>query len=571
MASFDGETDRRKEHPSGALWLTVLCGGGVQSHQLPEVGVVTIGRSAECAIVIDDNSLSRRHASLWIEAGTIAIEDLGSRNGTIVGERRVSSGERVNVRVGEPVGLGDSTLIIRATAPDERPRRILSQSQLEILLESECARAADGGEPFSLARIELSNAAEDSLARLERLFARNLRPRDLLASYAPAVYEIVFLGSDRAAAQALVTELEQHATMRGLQLRCALAVFPGDGRSADELIDSAGRLLMRTAERARNDDMIVRSMKAPSETIRRVARSDINVLIFGETGVGKEVLARTLHELSLRGKRPLVSLNCAAFAENLLDSELFGHERGAFTGAAQDKPGLLESADGGTVFLDEIGEMSLALQTKLLRVIELKEVLRVGALRPRKIDVRFLAATHRDLDAEVGAGRFREDLLFRLNAMSLVVLPLRERVDEIEPLAEEFMRAAVERMKLPQQALLSDDARQALRAYAWPGNVRELRNVIERARARLGDGSVLEPALLGLEPPPSGAALPGSWAALVDDSTFHEAKDRLVEAWERSYLVHLMDRAEHNVSRAAKLAGIDRTYLHRLLKKHKVV
>jgi transcriptional regulator with GAF, ATPase, and Fis domain len=193
------------------------------------------------------------------------------------------------------------------------------------------------------------------------------------------------------------------------------------------------------------------------------------------------LLAAMVHALSPRAGKPYVCLNCAALPEQLLESELFGHERGAFTGARQAKPGLLEAAEGGTVFLDEVGEMPLAVQAKLLRALDQNEVLRVGALKPRRIDVRFVAATNRDLEAEVARGTFRQDLYYRLNGVALVVPPLRERMIEIAPLARMFAAEAARRLGRDVEPPLDDAALRLLETYAWPGNVRELRNVIERA------------------------------------------------------------------------------------------
>jgi two-component system, NtrC family, response regulator AtoC len=203
-------------------------------------------------------------------------------------------------------------------------------------------------------------------------------------------------------------------------------------------------------------------------------------LLLGETGTGKEVLAEVIHRASPRASKPLVRLNCAAMPEALLESELFGHEKGAFTGANATKPGLLETADGGTVFLDEIGELTAATQAKLLRVLEAREVQRVGALKPRPIDVRFLAATNRDLEAEVTRGRFRADLYYRLNGVSIMIPPLRDRVAEIEPFARRFIADAAARMKRTPPSL-DGDALALLRSHQWPGNIRELKNAIERA------------------------------------------------------------------------------------------
>jgi two-component system response regulator AtoC len=204
------------------------------------------------------------------------------------------------------------------------------------------------------------------------------------------------------------------------------------------------------------------------------------VLILGESGAGKEVLARTIHGWSQRGARPLVAINCAALSESLLESELFGHERGAFTGAAAAKPGLLETAPGGTVLLDEIGELPLPSQAKLLRVIETRELTRVGGVRPRQVDIRFIAATNRDLPAEVARGAFREDLYYRLNGIMLTVPPLRERPGDIARLARAFAAEQARAMSRPTPEL-SAAAMEALEADCWPGNIRELRNVVMRA------------------------------------------------------------------------------------------
>jgi two-component system, NtrC family, response regulator AtoC len=212
----------------------------------------------------------------------------------------------------------------------------------------------------------------------------------------------------------------------------------------------------------------------------KAAAGTINVLILGETGVGKEVMAKAVHRLSPRHAGPYVCLNCAALAESLLESELFGHERGAFTGALGAKPGLLETAAGGTLFLDEVGELPVAIQAKLLRVLETREVTRVGSVRPRQIDVRFVAATNRNLEADVDNGTFRRDLYFRLNGISIHIPPLRERRSEIRLLAETFLRNTCEELGRPPPRLTAAVLR-ALEHKMWRGNIRELRNVIERA------------------------------------------------------------------------------------------
>jgi len=232
-------------------------------------------------------------------------------------------------------------------------------------------------------------------------------------------------------------------------------------------------------------------MKRAYEVALRAAQSGISVLITGETGSGKEVFAETIHQRSNRRHRPFLRLNCAALTESLLESELFGHERGAFTGANSAKAGLLESTDQGTVFLDEIGEMPLSTQAKLLRVLEEKSILRVGSTKPRPIDVRFIWATNRDLRAEARAGRFRNDLYYRIAGVEFAIPPLRRRQVEIEPLARLFLSRFCQRSGLPVPNL-TDSALAALQRYSWPGNVRELKNVMERAPFICGAGPITE-------------------------------------------------------------------------------
>jgi DNA-binding NtrC family response regulator len=285
---------------------------------------------------------------------------------------------------------------------------------------------------------------------------------------------------------------------------------------------------------------------------RKVANSGISVLLLGETGVGKEVFAQVIHDASPRRAQPFLQLNCAALSPTLLESELFGHERGAFTGAVQAKPGLLESADRGTVFLDEIGELPAPLQAKLLRVIEERRITRVGGLSPRAIDVRFISATHRDLLADIATGAFRRDLYFRLNGISMLVPPLRERVGEIVPLAERFLARAAADSGLATVPRLGREAIAALDRYRWPGNVRELRNAMDRAALVCGS-ALVEPEHL---PPEilAGASDRRSLESASDASSRGLRTE--IEALERKRILDALDACAGNQTRAAERLGM---------------
>jgi two-component system response regulator AtoC len=301
--------------------------------------------------------------------------------------------------------------------------------------------------------------------------------------------------------------------------------------------------------------------------LERVAPSRINVLIQGETGAGKEVFADTIHRLSPRNAQPIVRINCAALSPALLESELFGHESGAFTGAGRAKPGLLEIADGGTVFLDEVGELSASLQVKLLRVVDNRELLRVGGVRPRSIDVRFVSATNRDLAAEVRRGNFREDLLFRLNGYFVVVPPLRERASEILPLAELFLTRIAEQLGLPAPPKLADDAVRALRAHDWPGNVRELRNVIECAVLLAGHEPIAARHLqfrtnaAGKPAGPNGRATPVPFELEPSIPPANSVPESRQARLERERIVQALADCNGNQTRAATQLGMPRRTL----------
>jgi transcriptional regulator with PAS, ATPase and Fis domain len=288
--------------------------------------------------------------------------------------------------------------------------------------------------------------------------------------------------------------------------------------------------------------------------LEQAAPSDATVLIEGESGVGKEVLARAIHARSRRAEGPLVAVDCTAIPAALFESELFGHQRGAFTGANEERRGLFEEANGGTLFLDEVGELPKELQPKLLRALEQREIRAVGARAPRKIDVRVIAATNRRLDEASGRGEFRSDLFYRLAVVRITVPPLRDRPEDIIPLANAFLRA----YRGSAAVTVPKDLEALLVAHTWPGNVRELRNVIERF-AVLGAAHVV--GGLSAAPPPQPQIDDDELARLP----YHEARHRVLDRFERAYIPRILARANGVVARAASIAELARPSLYRMM------
>jgi two-component system response regulator AtoC len=504
-------TEIRGFDGSVPLCLLVIARGVVHTHVLPESGKVIIGRAESCDVRIDDPSISRRHAALHVGA---PVARGGQRPSTPPAPRSNGAPARARRRgpalAIEDLGSANGTFL-------RGPRAVPP------VLRARTSSLEGGDDPPPSVR------TSDDEPALE------LEP----GTVAPiSIGDFIDLGST------------------------LLVVWPEEKAGGEEADPAPGVIIRDEA------------MRRLHEIIARVAVGNISVILLGETGVGKEVLAETIHRRSPRAKKPFVGLNCAAFSETLLESELFGHEKGAFTGAAHTKVGLLETANGGSVFLDEVGELPLTLQGKLLRVLEERELLRVGALRPRKIDVRFIAATNRDLEADVARGLFRQDLFYRLNGISLVIPPLRQRPAEIPELARAFAAQAAQHNRLPRPPRIAGEAMALLEAYRWPGNIRELRNVIERA-VLLGAGTEITAEHLPMErmahasgtapdratvPPPMMVAAAPSRS--VEAGPLGEGKLRGdVEAFERKRIAEVLDRCGGNQTRAAKMLGISRRTL----------
>lgn len=343
--------------------------------------------------------------------------------------------------------------------------------------------------------------------------------------------------------------------LRGTRVREAV-LQPGEsfkvGRTRIEVRSSTSRRRVPLSKRTRFGALVGEStaMRRLFALLERVAPTDVTVLIEGETGTGKELAAKAIHEKGPRADRPFIVVDCSAVSPTLIEAELFGHAKGSFTSADRERPGAFETADGGTIFLDEIGELPLELQPKLLRVLQEREVRRVGEQRLRRIDVRVVAATNRDLADEVGRGRFREDLYYRLAVFRVRMPALRERADDIPILVRHFLRDRPD-------VNISEETLRKLRSSSWPGNVRELHNAVERA------------ILLSFEEMESQSiSMNGSELNVDASRPFKEVKGELIDTFELKYLSSLMENAEGNVSRAARQAGIDRKHLERLLKKH---
>jgi DNA-binding NtrC family response regulator len=389
---------------------------------------------------------------------------------------------------------------------------------------------------WSVVLIDADFADAGSLDIIERLAGTGQAVA--LMTRAPSL-RLTLDAMDRGARDVLSLPLDA-AKLRDLVVRCRkIAVrAPNVERVAVETADAM------IGESARMLDAF--------KAVARVARSNATVLIRGESGTGKELIARTVHERSARSAQPFVAVNCAAIPESLLESELFGHEKGAFTGAIARRVGRFERANGGTIFLDEIGDMSLPLQAKILRVLQEREIERVGSSASVAVDVRLVAATHRDLEQDVKAGRFREDLYYRLAVVSLHLPPLRERGDDLRLLAEHYLAHYAREYRRPVHTI-SAEALALLRAHHWPGNVRQLRNVIESAVLQV-DGGVLLPSHL-----PADSLRPRGEGAIEESAML------TLSELERRHISRVMAESGGHMNVAAEILGIHRNTLRRKL------
>ena len=561
--------------------LLVSLDGALKAHDLPKSGQVSIGRTDDNDIAIYHSSISRYHARLHL-GRDIEIEDLDSTNGSWVGSTKLEANKPVTVSFDQPIDLAEVMVVLQQVSQPGRLRRLCSHDYFEMRLEEECLRSSSSGQPFAVMRLQVSrDVAEDYLGAL---LVSVLRPIDMLALYAPGEYELLLPDVDEGQIRNLGEGILKKLEGKNIQASLGVASYPQDGSNPEVLLEKACATIRGDRESTPTpEDVIVRdeAMERLYQLLERVAPGKLSILLLGETGSGKEILAESLHRLSPRRDEHFLRLNCAALSETLLESELFGHEKGAFTGALQMKKGLLESADGGTVFLDEIGEMPMGTQAKLLRVLESGEVMRVGSLEAKKINVRFVAATNRNLEEEIKKENFREDLYFRLNGMSFQIPPLRERPEEIEPLASMFIDKAAKELAMKKPPQLSAAALKLMKNYSWPGNIRELRNAMDRA-VLLSEAGTIKPEHLpqekmsgvltsGLAGAAPGVAAKelgektGEFRMLDGEPTVPTQKHGEILNMEHQKILDALEQAAGNQTLAAEILEMPRsTFLKRL-------
>lgn len=490
------------------LMLFVFHRDGVRTAPLSPATPIVVGRGAAADLQVQDNSLSRQHARFCLEGDHVVIEDLKSTNGTCV---RGETIERASLEVGEEASLGGVVALVHELSRGKVNHASALVSGVDTydafceVLAAELVRARYFSRAVAIVTVmPLLRTGDGSLRYVCARLREDLRPVDRIALYSADTIEISMPEVDGQSALTITNKLLAPRPDEPL-LIAGIAAYPSSVDTVDKLVEVSRRTVREATIQQRvqlamdagtsawiptegsDEDTGARGFVAKSKDMRllinmatRIAKSSIPVLLLGETGTGKEILARKIHETSPRKDKPMVCVNCAAIPQQLVESTLFGHEKGAFTGAVAQHKGVFEAADGGTVFLDEIGELPAAAQAALLRVLETRKVCRVGSTRELSVDARIIAATHRDLEGMAETGGFRADLLYRLNTMTLRIPPLRSRREEIPALVARFLDEAC---RINGAAIRAVDpaAMSLLTSYVWPGNIRELRNAIERA------------------------------------------------------------------------------------------
>lgn len=566
-------------------------------------GVMIAGRIPQAEICLQDHQVSRKHAQFSTDLSETRVKDLGSTNGTIVNGKRIDKEQAISD--GDEVQIGDTNFRFSIHNPiDGNKLGLNNHGYFETRFIEELDRAVRFKRNVSILMIGPKLESHEIMQKVDDLTHRYptvvnylqkvIRGMDLLAHYGKYELELLLPETSKQHAVELAERITQEAKFdKDVAISVGVATFPEDGKTADILIEKSRKALrlsrdkksdrvVQITEDARRlmlsnkKEIIVRSekMKELFELVERIAKSTITVLIQGETGVGKEVVAEALHTKSDRANQPLVSLNCAALTETLLESELFGHEKGSFTGADQTKIGLFETANGGTIFLDEIGEMPLKTQAKLLRVLQAKKIMRVGSNKEIDTDVRVVAATNRKLEEQVDKKLFREDLFYRLNAATITIPPLRERKEEIPYLSQTFVKQCSEENGLPSKEL-SPEALDVLMKYNWPGNIRELRNTIERSVVISEGETIFKEALTSRLTSEYPVDRNNTSSSIDDLDDAHAATvvgdmKEIVSGYEKDLIVNALKKAQWNQTKASEILNVPRRTLVSKIKKYKI-
>ena len=570
---------------------------------------VIIGRREDAQIPLEDEQASRNHAKISFVNSKIVVADMGSTNGTMVNgslikEKTLEDGDEVMIGASVlqffvPTSMGDKSQGIT----------IRTHNYFETRLNEELDRAARYSRPLSLLMIginfrELIKSEEKSvldhkkgliIAELVVMIKAMIRTMDIISSYSSEELELMLPETDKAHALKLARRISEDSVKTvGIPVNVGISSFPEDSQSKELLVDKCRQALKLSrskkteaiADAAKENvkhitvidrEVVIHSEKLQAifEMITRVASSNINVLVLGETGVGKEVIAEAIHHRSARKTQTLISVNCAALTETILESELFGHEKGSFTGADKLKIGLFESAKGGTIFLDEIGEMPMKTQAKFLRVLQNKKIMRVGSSKEIPVDVRIIAASNKNLEECIERGHFREDLFYRLNAITITVPPLRERKEEIPALVANFIKLFnAENSKTIQN--VSPDAMEILCQYDWPGNIRELKNTIERAVVITNADTIFKEhfsSKIFKAPQPKRPLEAEVESEFFDDADRETAMGDMkiiVASYEKKLILNALRKCGWNQTKASEILNVPRRTLVSKIKKYKI-
>ncbi len=538
--------------PTGPKQFVVVPGGTV------------IGRAFPSDVIVDDPSVSKQHIRVWLgEDKTVRFADLGSTNGTILNGLTVSSG---TFGVGDALRIGSIQLQRQPTTGARAAPGLLAFDAFALRFAEEERAHRETAQPFSILVVE--GRATTPLDEWAPLVLACIGAKDRASLLREDAIVALLSEKRRSEARSIASAI---ANGDG-GLRVGVATYPENGRAVSALVQHA---LAAPEGEPNAQGRSSASSPPPAGVIRgrsteklwalveRAAPSAVPVLITGESGTGKEVVARALHDRSPRRERPLRAVNCGAIPPNLVESTLFGAERGAFTGADRVLKGLFEQAHGGTLFLDEIGELSLSAQASLLRVLETGRVTRIGGDRELSVDVRVVSATHRLLERRCDEGAFRWDLYYRLNGLEVEIPALRERLDELEPLALQFL-AAVSDDSPARPRAIAPSALEALRRYEWPGNVRELRHCIQRAALVANSSTIIEEDLTDRVRRARQSARPAG-AEASPPAIEGEGLRKALERHEHKLITDALAQCDGNTAAAAALLKIPvRTLTHKM-------